>query len=147
MNKYQTLFLIAALIISSLLGQAYGNMQTASRFCPITIKEKVLSSTLDIEEITPLHIKGKVDGNELRIRSGDEILVLKKGDEFQINSAQKFKNIKFAIPENKNFFSSKRSKYYYSVNNINKLESIKAANLVFYDNDINAKKAGKTFKE
>ncbi len=105
------------------------------KICTLTVPEKEKVCVLDLSEISPFGIKGRINGNDLRLSNGENILEVKKEEEFQFNTAKIFRNIKAVIPENTRFFASNRGKTFYSINNTKQLEKTRPENLVFFKDE------------
>ena len=112
------------------------------KLCPAAVIEKEKISSVEILEVSPFGIKGKVYGNTLRIAGGEDVLEIEKDREFQFNTAKIFRNIKVVIPNESLFFASSRGKTSYPIEDTKQLEKIRHENLVFFKNQQEAVNAG-----
>ncbi|PCI24373.1 hypothetical protein COB57_05150 [Candidatus Peregrinibacteria bacterium] len=126
----------------SYFGALYTLQSLPISVCSVDVIEKERVSVLSIDEITPLSISGKTTGNTLRIITKGEIVDMKAGSDFILNTSAAYKNIHAAVPKNMHFFASKRGKYFYSIKNRSQLEKTSVKNLVFFTNESKAIEAG-----
>lgn len=87
---------------------------------------------LNINEVTPLWIKWKIEAWDIKIIAWKEV-VSWKDTEFQMNIAWVYKNISSVIPQWSKYFASKKWKKLYSINDSKKLNSLSPKNLIFFN--------------
>lgn len=135
-------FALSIFFLGVFIGIEFQKQNTQLKISPINIPEKELSSVITLTQISPFGIKGSVSGNSVRFVHENDVLEVKKDEQFQWNTANIFKNIALSIPENAKFFASSRGKKVYDVSNTKQLEKITPENIVFFSSLEEAKNAG-----
>ncbi|MBT4937428.1 hypothetical protein HON22_05940 [Candidatus Peregrinibacteria bacterium] len=133
---------LAIFFFGIFLGLIY-NTQSADVFLrPIKIPEKKVWGTLEITQVSPLGVEGKVKGGGVRISNSREVLEVSANEEFRLSTSALYKSMSFVRPPSALFFASKRGKKYYSVKNVKQLEKMSPKNLLFFNTEKEALTSG-----
>lgn len=133
---------LAIFFFGIFLGLIYNSQSQNLALWEIEIPEKKVLATLEITQVSPLGIKGKVKGAFIRISNGKEVLEVLENENFQLPISSLYKDISFVVPPLAKFFASKKGKKYYSVKNTKQLSKMSPKNLLFFNNELDAKNAG-----
>ncbi|HPO05946.1 MAG TPA: hypothetical protein PLQ36_02440 [Candidatus Gracilibacteria bacterium] len=137
------LILISILYTGYLIGRLSVQLSPASPICAIETDFKPDSiSTLSLQEINPQFLKGEVEGGSLRIVTENEVLEIPPAAEFKLNVSSVFKDMISALPDDTQFFASKRGKNYYPIREEKILKNLSPENLIFFKTAEEAEKAG-----